>query len=121
MKRRMLENLLKNAAVKLVLVLMFSSITAVGASAATVRGRVDRRDMYGRSYPASYVRVTLYSQRFGRSSPAVTGPDGMYYFYNIAPGGYYLEVWVDPDKPPRSFTINVPERPYVDIPPILIP
>jgi hypothetical protein len=113
------QTTLKKATITFFLVLMLSPLTLAGS--ATVRGRLDRRDMYGRSYPAAYVRVTLYNPHLGRSAPAVTGTDGMYYFYNIPAGGYYLEVWVYPDRPPLSFNISVAERPYVDIPPILIP
>jgi hypothetical protein len=120
MNFKMFMKTLRNATVTLLLVISFGTLTPAAGSA-TVRGRLDRRDSYGRSYPAAYVRVTLHNPQLGRSAPAVTGTDGMYYFYNIPAGGYYLEVWVYPDRPPYSYQISVPERAYVDIPPILIP
>jgi hypothetical protein len=83
--------------------------------AAMVRGRV-QRDMY----PVPYVSVTLISSNpaLGRSAPSVTGPDGMYYLYNVPPGQYILELWLGGPSPVR-YPINVRE-PYTDIPPIAI-
>ena len=100
------------------LFLVFVGTTS--AQGATVRGRLDRRDGYGRLYPASYVSVTLNNPKIGRSSPAYTGADGMYYLYNVPPGDYQLEVWAYPGKPPLTFNIRVYDRPYTDINPILI-
>ena len=100
------------------LLLVFVGTTS--AQAATVRGRLDRRDGQGRSYPATYVSVTLNSPSMGRSSPAYTGADGMYYLYNVPPGDYYLEIWAYPGRPPITFNIRVYDRAYMDINPILI-
>jgi hypothetical protein len=88
--------------VGLVLVLLiFSAFTYAG----TVRGRLDRRDGYGRIYPAVYVPITLYNERLGRSAPAYSGTDGMYYIYNVPPGTYYLEIWPYPYQRPIVYSI----------------
>jgi hypothetical protein len=49
--------------------------------------------MNGKRIPAENWQVTLYSDKSGRSAPVYTGSDGMYFFRNIAPGSYALEVW----------------------------
>ena len=103
------------------LVVAFLTLGATASCyAGTVRGRIERRDAYGRTFAAAYVQVTLYSQQQGRSSPAYTGVDGMYYLYNVPSGSYTLEVWVSPDRP-LTYGIQVYNQPYTDIPPILIP
>ena len=96
---------------------MLSASTYAG----TVRGRLDRRDGYGRIYPAVYVRVTLYNDRVGRSAPAYSGTDGMYYLYNVPPGSYLLEIWPYPNQPPIVYTIYVSDQALTDIAPIVIP
>ncbi|HZI48474.1 MAG TPA: carboxypeptidase-like regulatory domain-containing protein [Pyrinomonadaceae bacterium] len=87
--------------------------------AGTVRGRVDRRDGYGRISPAVYVPITLYQEGKGRSAPAYTGKDGMYYLYNVQPGTYSLEIWVSPNRP-IVYTIYVSDQSLTDIAPIQI-
>jgi hypothetical protein len=101
----------------LILALIYGS--AASAYAGNIRGMLYRRASDGRTYPAPYVRVTLNHAQYGRSSPADTGPDGMYYFYNVQPGDYWLEVWVG--SKPLVFTIRVYNQPLTDIPPIQIP
>ena len=101
------------------LLFLFITIT-VSAHAATVRGRLDRSNGYGGSYQVAYVMVTLYNDRLGRSAPAYTGTDGMYYLYNVPPDDYFLEVWLYPGRPPLRYSIQVRD-PYTDIPPILLP
>src|SRR5690349_13815015 len=89
--------------------------------ASTVRGRLERKDSYGRPYPAGYVAVTLYQEGKGRSAPAYTGADGMYYLYNVPPGTYSLEIWANPNRPPIVYTIHVSNQPLTDIAAIQIP
>jgi hypothetical protein len=101
----------------MLVVFMLSAFTY----ASTVRGRLDRRDNYGRMYPAVYVPVTLYQQGRGRSAPAYTGSDGMYYLYNVPPGTYSLEIWAYPNQRPIVYTIYVYDQPLTDIAPIQIP
>lgn len=69
-------------------------------------------------YPAPNVQVTLLNQSIGRSWPAVTGNDGMYYFYNIPLGSYYLEVWTS--NPPKGYPVAISNLPYQDLPRIPI-
>jgi hypothetical protein len=90
-------------------------VVAQAAGAATVRGRLIHA---GNSYPAAGLAVTVYNQGLGRSSPAYSGADGMYYLYNIPPGYYYLEVWIGAQ--PMVYQVQVIE-PYVDIPQIIVP
>jgi hypothetical protein len=101
----------------LILILIYGSTAS--AYAGNVRGMLYRRDGYGRTYPAPYIRVTLNHPQYGRTSPADTGPDGMYYFYNMPPGGYWLEVWLA--EGPLVFTVQVYDQPLTDIPPVQVP
>ena len=86
--------------------------------ASTVRGRLVRRTPRG-EFPAQGIPVSL-NRNGGRSGYAYSGPDGMYYLYNIPPGSYSLEVWVYPNRPPLVFSINVNEQGYTDISPIAV-
>lgn len=94
--------------------------SAVAAEASTVRGKLERQTPYG-PYPAQGIPVTVNHPDLGRSGTAYSGPDGMYYLYNIPPGSYTLEVWVYPNSPPWKFPIVVYNTPYTDIPPITVP
>lgn len=92
-------------------VLIFDQSTSF---AAMVRGRLQRG-----MYPAPFVTVTLLSQNLGRSAPAVTSPDGMYYFYNVPAGPYILELWLGGPSP-ATYPIPQVREPYTDILPIQI-
>ena len=83
--------------------------------AATVRGRIVRSNG---NFPVPYVTVTLASPERGRSAPAVTGFDGMYYLYNVPPGPYVLELWLG--QRPATYPITV-QDPVTDIPPLPFP
>jgi hypothetical protein len=67
--------------------------------------------------PAPYIHVTLLSQTNVKSTPALTGFDGMYYLYNVPAGVYRLEVWLGPS--PIVYTITVQE-PLTDILPLIV-
>lgn len=110
-----------NPLAKLLLVSLIVFVASAHVYAGTVRGRLERRDGYGRNYMAGGVGVTLYSQQQGRSAPAYTGNDGMYYLYNVPPGKYYLEVWAYQNREPLRYEIYVDNRSLFDINPILIP
>jgi hypothetical protein len=88
------------------------------AASSIVRGRLFRV-VNGGSYPALGIAVTVVNSQMGRSNSAYTGPDGMYYLYNIPPGTYTLEVWVA--NPPMTFQIQVNPEGYTDIAPIQVP
>jgi hypothetical protein len=96
--------------------LAFVVLTTGLASAATVRGRL----IHANGYFAAGVAVTVFNPQLGRSSPAYTGPDGMYYLYNVPPGYYNLEIWINPGGAPIVYQIQVGE-PYTDIPQIGVP
>jgi hypothetical protein len=105
----------------LVLILAVAALLFVTDSAysQTVRGRLDREGRYG-YYPVAYVQVTLNAPDMGRSLPIYTDIDGMYYFHDVPPGDYILEIWVYPDRL-LSYRIHVFNQRYVDIEPILLP
>jgi hypothetical protein len=103
----------------LALLFLVFAMTAA-AQAATVRGQLVRGNGYGGVYAVGYVKVTLWNESRGRSSPAVTGSDGMYYFYNVPPDIYYLEVWLYPGRQPLYYKIQVSD-PATDIPRIVLP
>ena len=91
----------------------------VFAASSTVRGRLTRVAPNGQSFPAQGIAVTVYNPQLGRSSPAYSGPDGMYYLYNIPTGSYTLEVWAS--NSPLLFQIQVYPQPYTDIARIAVP
>jgi hypothetical protein len=100
------------------LVLSFLILVSAPASAATVRGRLVHAA--NQNVVAPGIAVTIYNQYVGRSSPAYTDVNGMYYLYNIPAGTYYLELWIYPGGNPVVYPITVGE-PYTDIPQIPVP
>ncbi len=110
--------------VGLLLILIMSVFFIVGiskeeAQAQTVRGKLYRQ-RGSESFPAPYVRVTLFAQGKGRSSPVYSGSDGTYVFYDIAAGEYTLEIWLDP-KRPTSHPLRVLNQRYTEVGPIRVP
>src|ERR1700709_1948638 len=91
---------------------------AVELHAATVRGRLVRNSPNGQ-YPAPGVQVTVLRPDIGRSGASFSGPDGMYYLYNIPPGPCVLEVWVN--NPPWTYNINVINQAFSDVVPLAVP
>jgi hypothetical protein len=91
-------------------------IVGVGqaASAATVRGKLVRGQA-----AAAGIAVTVQSPQKVRSTPAISGSNGMYYIPNVKAGSYTLEVWVKPNQP-LTFPIQVKE-PESDINPVQVP
>ncbi len=120
MNTKSTTNWIRRINIVLLVSLLLIFIGTTSAQGATVRGRLDRRDGHGRFYRATYVSVTLNNPRMGRSSPAYSGGDGMYYLYNVPPGDYQLEIWAYPGRPPLTINIRVNDQPYTDIDPILI-
>ena len=100
----------------LTMILSFSSI----ADSQIVRGRIDRQSPKG-LYTASNVMVTIGLRTGWRSLPAYTGVDGMYYFYNVQPGDYILEIWGPGNKLIQGYSIRALNQPYTDIRSIVIP
>ncbi len=110
------------AGISLILLWPGSLVHAQQITTTTVRGQLlwNGWNQIGapQSYPAPGVQVTLFNQAVGRSWPAVTGNDGMYYFYNIPLGDYSLEVWIS--NPPIAFPFRISGFPYHDLPRIPI-
>jgi hypothetical protein len=90
-------------------------VAGVVADAATVRGRV----VFPNGNPAAGVAVTVNHPQYGRSPPAFSGPDGMYYLNGIPPGNYTLEVWTS-NQSFISIIITVYE-PVTDVAPVVVP
>lgn len=106
-----------------ILLLLACTLLPATLQAATVRGRLDRVDGYGRRYAAPYVAVTLRAPNGARSAPSYTNAQGMYYLSNVRQGTWVLEVWTsrDPRQPPRTYTVVVRTEPYSDMAPIVVP
>ncbi|HEU5402668.1 MAG TPA: carboxypeptidase-like regulatory domain-containing protein [Terriglobales bacterium] len=98
------------------LLLIFVMTSSGSAAGATLRGRIQRVLPNGAAVPLPGVAVTVYNQSLGRSSPAYSAADGMYYL-SLRPGMYYLEIWRGQGLPPMVYQIQVVE-PVTDIPPI---
>jgi hypothetical protein len=100
---------------------MFLLLTIQAASAATVRGQLNRHSGTGAA-PAAGICVTVYSEKGGRSARVCSNAQGMYYLANIIPGSYQLEIWTSPSPgaSPIRYPITVAE-PYTDIHPITLP
>jgi hypothetical protein len=96
-----------------------TAFVSVGLSAdiyaQTIRGKL----MKG-PYPIAGIAVNIDSPARGPSGVVYSGADGMYYFFNISPGPYTLQVWDVPNAPPLQFQIYVNPQPWVNIAPIQI-
>lgn len=89
-------------------------VASASSEAALVRGRLQRN--VGNGYIGlAGIAVTVNSPAFGRSQPAFTDGNGMY-FLQIPAGSYVLEVWI-PNQPPLAFPIVVGE-PVTDLVPV---
>jgi hypothetical protein len=106
----------RGLALKFAFLALFSLVATASAYATTVRGMLVRPDRSA----AAYLAVTIWNQAQGRSSYAYTGTDGMYYIYNVPPGTYVLEIWLNNNNAIR-YTIQVPNQPMFDISPIVVP
>ena len=89
--------------------------------AVNVRGRI-MRQVNNHQYPAGRVRVRL--KRSGSNDAGqtdFTASDGMYSFRNVTPGGVVIEVLGgNPERVMRSLSVQIPNRPTVDIPQIAL-
>jgi|SRR5215831_15990767 len=95
-------------------VLLTMCVASIG-QAATVRGLVLRR-----GNPAPFATIVLVG-RLGRSAPATTGADGMYYFVNVPADCYTLEVWLGTaQQATASFPNSCVTEPHTDIPPVRV-
>jgi hypothetical protein len=90
------------------------------AYGSNVEGRLDYRGSSGAISPAPHLQVNLVDPVQKRSSSTFTGFDGMYYFFNVPPGQYTLEVRTPRNKV-LSYKITVRDQPSTPIAPIPIP
>ena len=88
---------------------------AAPSSWTTVRGRLVGSGMYGPNTPIGGMRLTLHSNRFGRSFLVVSRPDGRFRFNNIPSGRYLLEVWFPRRSSPRTFEVRARRQPISDV------
>jgi hypothetical protein len=85
-----------------------------------VEGRLNYRGSSGAISPAPHIQVNLVESVQKSSSSTFTGFDGMYYFFNVPPGQYSLEIRASGNKP-LNYKITVSDQPFTRIAPILIP
>lgn len=116
------------ATVCVVLVGLFGPIGELGAQGPpVVRGRLQRAAAPNVWYPVSGVVVTVVRGDGVRSTPAFSGPDGMYYVYNLPAGAYIIELWQPyTQRPFATYPINVRYMSnqygsWFDVPPIWVP
>lgn len=98
------------------MVMAAGSAHAAGTVCATVRGRL----VHANGKFAAGVTVTVSNRQAGRSAPAHTGTDGIYYIPDIAPGQYFLEIWTNPGRTPVVYRVQV-VPPATDVPQIKVP
>ena len=101
------------------LVLTFLVAMPLVSDAANLRGRLDGQNRYSAApYPIAgavaelFVREPRGWRLLGRY---ITGSDGMYFFPEVMPGMYVLQI-----NGRQNYPISVGTRPYQDLPPILI-
>jgi hypothetical protein len=71
-----------------------------------VRVRLVGHGAFGPNTPVGGMRLTLYNNRFGRSSLVVSRGDGRFAFRNITSGRYSLEVWFSEQTLPENIPIQ---------------
>lgn len=108
-----------NLQIRISALVVLVSVSLFAQSA--VRGKLE---MGEEKLPASGIAVTLLHAEKGRSAPALSGADGMFFLYNVDVGDYTLEVWNKGLKN-DSLTLKVSVTPqslnkFVDVPIIRI-
>lgn len=112
-------SLMKKISNRIVALVVLVSVSLFAQSA--VRGKLELGE---EKLPASGIAVTLLHAEKGRSAPALSGADGMFFLYNVEVGDYTLEVWNKGLKN-DSLTLKVSVTPqsmnkFVDVPIIRI-
>lgn len=102
----------------LALAMMALALDANPVRSQTVRGKIERSGPSG-IYPAAHLQVILSSRDGRNASRAYTGIDGMYYFYNVPPGQYTLQIST-PGGRPTSALVRVSPGRLTDVPVIKI-
>jgi protocatechuate 3,4-dioxygenase beta subunit len=100
-------------------VLMFIVTTPCISDAANLRGRIYGKNQFSRApYPIGGVVADLYIQKSSGWQPVAkfrTGSDGMYYFREILPGDYVLQI-----NRIQNYPITVVDEHNQDLLPIVI-
>jgi len=104
---------------KVILLFLAAFIAAETATATDLRGRVDGIHGYAPNpFPLSGARVTLFLPNpaggYTSIASAVSGADGMYYFKNIQPGNFVLQV------NETNYPLTVRPVPSQEITPVLL-
>ncbi len=111
--------MLRRKCIALVIVIFFVIIPCISDAANFLRGRVNGLNQYsGAPYPIGGAAVDLFIQVPGGwqlVARYITGLDGMYFFQNIFPGYYVLQI-----NGRQNYPITVFNQPYQDLPPIVI-
>ena len=85
------------------MLLGLASLWTQSVSAQNIRGQV----VFANGVPFAGANVRICGPQ-GCSTFAISGMDGMYYLYQIPPGGpYVLEIWVGPGAPRRTLQVMV--------------
>ena len=115
---------------KIICALVFLLLESSMVFSANIRGLITRLGPFEVQYPVPGLTLFVRNQmNQDVSSPAITGNDGMYYFYGMFPGSYFLDVYSG-YYPVGRFIINIKELskvgslgqiPFCDIPQIVIP
>ncbi len=87
-------------------ILLATFVPCLCASAATVRGKL-LQTVANRQIPAGGVSVTLLDGQNKRSFAVQSDASGMYFFQNVSPGNYTLQIWRKPGGPPIPYPIRV--------------
>lgn len=86
--------------------------------AGNLRGRIHALNQYSTPYPVANITVDLYAQSptgWVFLSRYITEPDGMYYFQNVFPGYYSLQI-----NGRQNYPIMVANQFWQDLPPIFM-
>ena len=108
---------MKRTPLALTAVILLVVLGAAVHAASTVRGKL-LREVEGRGYPVAGIMLHLIRPK-GAPLTTYSGSEGLFYFYNVTPGEYTLEVVVS-STDVRKFGIHVEGQPYTDIAPITI-
>lgn len=103
----------------LYVIVLFGSLFIQPIYSTNLRGQINGMNQYTkRMYPLQGVIVELYMQRSNKwkcSGRYITGNNGMYFFNNVVPGNYVVQV-----NNRSNYPINVKNRHLQDLSPILL-
>ena len=105
---------------KRILCILAICLMAAAAGATNLRGRVDGRSVHSPyPFPAGRVSVALLvpdgAGHWRMAYSTMSGPDGMFYFVNIPPGNYVMQV-----AGRLNFNVSVGQMPQQDLAPVVV-